>query len=142
MNNEVTGTRTVNLPENSSNNSGYQRITDFSFDDLYDDELKEGTTYSGNIKECSVMQRDTNEKAIILKISRDDNGEDYESWNSLKYKGSPLLKLVEEVRRTSGRSVAPHDLIGMQVEFTVKYNKGYCNLNTIKRVANEDITPF
>ena len=142
MNNEVTGTRAVSSPENNSNNSGYKRITDYSFDDLSSDELKEGTTYSGNIQDCYVVQRDTNEKAIILKISRDDNGEDYESWNGLKYKFSPLMKLVEEVKRTSGCSVAPYDLIGMQVEFTVKYNKGYCNLNTIKRVANVDITPF
>jgi len=139
MNNEVTGTRAVSSPENNSNNSGYKRITDFSFDDLSSDELKEGTTYSGNIKECYVMQRDTNENAIILKISRDDNGENYESWNNLNYKFSPIRKLVEEVKRASGCSVAPQDLIGLQVEFTVKYHKGYCNLKTINQVANEDI---
>jgi len=140
MNNEIIGTGTSS--ENNSNNSGHEPVTNFNFDNLFTNELKEGTIYSGSIRGFEVKNANPENASAILTIGRDDSNEDYESWNSLTFKHSPMLKLIKELKRTFGRSIDTKDLIGMRVEFTVKYNKEYCNINTIKRIADQDITPF
>lgn len=108
----------------------YERLDDFEFEDN-DAELQENTVFTGTISDCHGFRVDGGEMKIKLAITLDD-GTDYDS--QCLYKYSPLRYLVKNAERQLNRKIKPADLIGMRVEFTVKYNRGYWNLKTIRTI--------
>ena len=69
---------------------------------------------------------------IIVEIALDSDTK--HEFTSL-YKYSPLQNLIRELERDLQRPAKPADLLGIYVEFTVKYNGGYCNLKAIRRMV-------
>ena len=127
MVNEYNGT---DNPFVESSQNGFERFDDFEFDDN-SATLQENTVYLGEISNCYGVKNGGGEMKIKLTITLED-GTDYDSQSLYKY--SPLKYLVKEAERKLDRKVKPADLIGKRVEFTVKYNQGFWNLKTIKRI--------
>ena len=127
-----------------------QRI--YYMDIEFEEELEEGVAITGEITNCYIFTSGNLSKFLKLEIRYGEEHDKrvFESIHKCPLpKWSPLKPLLVELQSDNDGKAQPNDLIGLLVEFTVKYNAGkngveYCNLNTIDFVYDEpaaDDTP-
>ena len=105
---------------------------DYEFELNVTTKLQEDEDYIGQITECEVGSNKKGEPVARIVIDLENDGGKYKSSNNLNFDPSPFNDLTNQVGNILGRRAKVKDILGIWVQFSVKYNKNYCNLKTIE----------